>query len=193
MAIEIRANKLAQMVLPSDIPYDGLSHVAFYADDMHAVTKQTEEMLQMPLLCLMDIPGGGQHSFHDAGNGAMMSWMWFPKEKRADKPDRAFSHIAFMIPDTYFDKVREDLEEKDMIDYTIYHGFEAPLQFDADHPDVWIRSLYLKKKMGLTLEIAATKAVLDPRKHIFTDPKNSDGEKIPYKSIYLKENSLVSA
>lgn len=185
--MEIKSNKLPQMVLPPSVPYDGLSHVAFYTDDMHAATKQTEEELGMPLMCLMDIPGGGQHSFHDAGNGAFMSFMWFPKDKRADKPDRGFSHIAFMIPDSYFEKVREDLEEKGLLNYAIYHGLEAPMQVDADHPDVWIRSLYLKKTMGMTLEIASVKMALDPRKHIFTDPKNADGEKVPYKSIFVKD------
>jgi hypothetical protein len=185
--VEIKSNKPPQMVLPSSIPYDGVSHIAFYADDMHEATRQTEEELHMPLLCLMDIPGGGQHSFHDAGNGALMSFMWFPKEARADKPDRGFSHLAFLVADAYFDKVREDLEQQGLISYTIYHGHEAPMQVDADHPDVWIRSMYLKKTMGMVLEIASVKSALDPRKHIFTDPKNAEGEKIPYKSIFVKD------
>ena len=42
------------------------------------------EDIGVPLLKMEELPGGGQHSFHDMGNGAMLSYMTF-----ADAPARA--------------------------------------------------------------------------------------------------------
>ena len=59
----------------------GASHVALVCSDMYE-TVRFWEALGIPLLKLEELPGGGQHSFHDMGNGAMLSYMTFEAPRR---------------------------------------------------------------------------------------------------------------
>src|SRR3569832_1837752 len=54
----------------------GLSHVALVRSDMYETVKIWEDV-GIPLLKMEELPRGGQHSFHDMGNGAMLSYMTF--------------------------------------------------------------------------------------------------------------------
>ena len=63
----------------------GLSHVALVCSDMYETVKFWED-IGIPLVKMEELPGGGQHSFHDMGNGAMLSYMTF-----ADAPGASAS------------------------------------------------------------------------------------------------------
>lgn len=175
------------MPLPS-IPFRNVSHSAHVCSDMHASTKFLEEVLGMPLLMLIDLPGGGQHSFHDMGDGGMMSYMWFPPAE--GKPSRAgqASHLAFCVDDADFDAALAFLRDRKLDVRTIYHGLDKPACEDPDDPDVWIRSLYFSDPDGFQLEIAALRTALDPRKHVLTEPRNAKGDKVPYVPLALRES-----
>jgi catechol 2,3-dioxygenase-like lactoylglutathione lyase family enzyme len=155
---------------------------------MHASTKFLEETLGMPLLMLIDLPGGGQHSFHDMGNGGLMSYMWFPpapgKKSRAGEA----SHLAFCVDDEHFDEVLAYLRDERKLEVrTIFHGLENPSCEDPHDPDVWIRSMYFTDPDGFQLEVASLRTALDPRKHVLVDPKNAKGDSVPYVPIALRE------
>jgi len=170
-----------------NIPFRNVSHAANVCSDMHASTKFLEEVLGMPLVMLIDLPGGGQHSFHDMGDGGLMSYMWFPPAE--GKPSRAgqASHLAFCVDDADFDAALAYLRERELDVRTIYHGLEKPACEDPNDPDVWIRSLYFFDPDGFQLEIAALRTALDPRKHVLTEPKNAKGEKVRYTPLALRE------
>jgi hypothetical protein len=155
---------------------------------MHASTKFLEETLGMPLLMLIELPGGGQHSFHDMGNGGMMSYMWFPTEPGKRSLGGRASHLAFCVDDEDFDAALTYLRDECKLEVrTIYHGLERPACEDPNDPDVWIRSMYFTDPDGFQLEIASLRTALDPRKHVLTDPKNAKGEKVPYVPLALRE------
>jgi catechol 2,3-dioxygenase-like lactoylglutathione lyase family enzyme len=154
---------------------------------MHASTKFLEEVLGMPLLMLIDLPGGGQHSFHDIGDGGLMSYMWFPPEEgKRSRAGRA-SHLAFCVDDADFDGALAALKAQGVEVRTIYHGLDKPSCEDPNDPDVWIRSMYFTDPDGYQLEIAALRTVLDPRKHVLTQPKNAQGEPVRYVPLALRE------
>jgi catechol 2,3-dioxygenase-like lactoylglutathione lyase family enzyme len=155
---------------------------------MHASTKFLEETLGMPLLMLIDLPGGGQHSFHDMGDGGLMSYMWFPPEPGKNSRAGQASHLAFCVDDEHFDEVLTYLRDERKLEVrTIYHGLEHPSCEDPDDPDVWIRSMYFTDPDGYQLEVASLRTALDPRKHVLTNPKNAKGEEVPYVPLALRE------
>ena len=171
------------------IPYRNVSHSAHICSDMHASTKFLEEVLGMPLLMLIDLPGGGQHSFHDMGDGGMMSYMWFPpKDGQPTKvgPGRT-SHLAFCVDDDDFDATLATLKAQKVEVRTIYHGLDKPSCEDPNDPDVWIRSMYFTDPDGFQLEIASLRTALDPRKHVLTQPKNAKGDPVRYVPLLMRE------
>ena len=173
--------------MPYQIPYKNVSHSAHIASDMHASTKYLEEVLGMPLMMLIDLPGGGQHSFHDCGAGGLMSYMWFPPKPGQKSRGGQASHLAFCVDDEEFDRTLAHLKSKNVEVRTIYHGLDSPSCDDPNDPDVWIRSMYFTDPDGYQLEIAALRTALDPRKHVLTEPRNAQGDKVPYVPILLRE------
>ena len=62
----------------------GINHVALVCSDMARTVDFYSNILGMPLIKSLDLPGGaGQHFFFDAGNGDCVAFFWF-----ADAPDR---------------------------------------------------------------------------------------------------------
>ena len=62
----------------------GINHVALVCSDMQKTVDFYSNVLGMPLIKSLDLPGGmGQHFFFDAGNGDCVAFFWF-----ADAPDR---------------------------------------------------------------------------------------------------------
>lgn len=62
----------------------GINHVALVCSDMARTVDFYSNILGMPLIKALDLPGGqGQHFFFDAGNGDCVAFFWF-----ADAPDR---------------------------------------------------------------------------------------------------------
>ena len=169
------------------IAYRNCSHAAHVCSDMHASTQYLEEVLGMPMLMLIDLPGGGQHSFHDMGDGGMMSYMWFPPVEGKHRGAGRASHLAFCVDDADFDAALADLTSKNVEVRTIYHGLDKPACPDPNDPDVWIRSMYFTDPDGYQLEIAALRTALDPRKHVLTEPRNARGEKVRYVPLALRE------
>ncbi len=170
------------------LPFCNVSHSAHICSDMHATTKWLEEVLGMPLLMLIDLPGGGQHSFHDMGGNGLMSYMWFPVKPGEKSLGGRASHLAFNVDDERFDEVLTYLRDEAKVEVrTIYHGLKNPSCPDPNDPDVWIRSMYFTDPDGYQLEVASLRTALDPRKHVLADPKNAAGDPVPYTPMLLRE------
>ncbi len=113
----------------SEFELGGINHVALVCSDMEKTVDFYSNVLGMPLIKSLDLPGGmGQHFFFDAGNGDCVAFFWF-----ADAPDRVpgisspeaipgigdivsavstMNHLAFHVPAEKFDEYRQRLKDK---------------------------------------------------------------------------------
>lgn len=179
----------------------GISHVALVCSDMYETVKFWEE-IGIPLLKMEELPGGGQHSFHDMGNGAMLSYMTF-----ADAPERApgiasqhldvrkdgaktaiasMNHIAMDIPKERFDDILANLRARGIAVRTINHGSDTPFE---DKPDekTWIRSMYFRDPDQIAFEFASLMRELGTEADLAPVVKNAKGERVNYTPTLLRK------
>jgi catechol 2,3-dioxygenase-like lactoylglutathione lyase family enzyme len=72
----------------------GINHLALVCSDMARTVDFYTNVLGIPLIKTLDLPGGmGQHFFFDIGNGNLLAFFWFP-----DAPvDSGVTHPARRI------------------------------------------------------------------------------------------------
>ena len=56
----------------------GINHLALVSSDMARTVDFYTNVLGMPLIKTLEIPGGAQHFFFDCGNGDSLAFFWFP-------------------------------------------------------------------------------------------------------------------
>ena len=179
----------------------GVSHVALVCSDMYETVKFWEDV-GIPLLKMEELPGGGQHSFHDMGNGAMLSYMTF-----ADAPERApgiasqaldvrkdgaktaiasMNHVALDIPKERFDEILARMRGKGITVHAINHGSDTPF---AEKPDdkTWIRSMYFRDPDGIAFEFASLMRELGSEADLAPRVKNAKGERVDYTPVLLRK------
>jgi catechol 2,3-dioxygenase-like lactoylglutathione lyase family enzyme len=150
----------------------GINHVALVCSDMAKTVDFYTNVLGMPLIKSLDLPGGvGQHFFFDAGNGDCVAFFWF-----RDAPDGvpglsapaaipgigeivsatgSMNHLAFHVPAERFDEYRERLKAKGVRVGPVLNHDESELQVSRTlHPGVYVRSFYFFDPDGITLEFA---------------------------------------
>ena len=156
----------------SEFELGGINHVALVCSDMARTVDFYSNILGMPLIKSLDLPGGGgQHFFFDAGNGDCVAFFWF-----ADAPDRVpglsspaaipgigeitsavstMNHLAFHVPAEKFDDYRQRLKAKGVRVGPVLNHDESEMQVSATvHPGVYVRSFYFQDPDGITLEFA---------------------------------------
>lgn len=179
----------------------GLSHVALVCSDMYETVKFWEE-IGVPLVKMEELPGGGQHSFHDMGNGAMLSYMTFPdappaapgiasqpldvRKDGAKTAVASMNHVALDLPKERFDEVLGNLRARGIRVFTINHGSDRP--FDAE-PDTntWIRSMYFRDPDGIAFEFASLLRELGTAEDLAPKVKNARGERVDYVPVLLRD------
>lgn len=184
----------------------GLSHVALVCSDMYETTKFWEE-LGIPLVKMEELPGGGQHSFHDMGNGAMLSYMSFD-----DAPPRAegiasqpldirkngaktaiasMNHVALDIPAARFDEILAMLRGKGIETRVINHGSDKPFDETPDGK-TWIRSMYFRDPDGIAFEFASLMRELGTAEDLGPKVKNAKGERVDYTPVLLRGSRVAA-
>ena len=111
----------------SEFQLRGINHLALVCKDMKRTVDFYTEVLGMPLVKTIELPGGmGQHFFFDIGNGDSLAFFWFP-----DAPQRApgiaspaaapgigqeittahgsMNHVAFDVPEERFEEYHAKL------------------------------------------------------------------------------------
>jgi catechol 2,3-dioxygenase-like lactoylglutathione lyase family enzyme len=179
----------------------GLSHVALVCSDMYETVRFWEDV-GIPLLKMEELPRGGQHSFHDMGNGAMLSYMTFDNAP-AKAPGVAsqhlnvvkdgamtavasMNHVALDIPKEKFDTILAAMRTKGVKVFTINHGSDKP--FDAEPDDkTWIRSMYFRDPDGIAFEFASLMRELGAREDLAPGVKNAKGERVNYTPVLLRD------
>ncbi|BCW90660.1 hypothetical protein sos41_38330 [Alphaproteobacteria bacterium SO-S41] len=185
----------------SSISTRGLNHVALVCSDMSRTVKFWED-LGIPLLKMKGMPDGGQHSFHNVGNGAMLAYMSFPggppaapgiasqhhdvRKDGAATAVASMNHIAFDLPAETFDTMLANLRSRDIKVRVINHGSAAPF---AEKPDgeTWIRSMYFRDPDGIAFEFASLMRPLGTPDDLVTPSKNAKGEPVDYVPLLMRQ------
>lgn len=182
--------------------YLGVNHVALVCRDMAETVDFYENVLGMPLVKTLELPGEGQHFFFDCGGGATLAFMWFKNapaaapgvasqhaDVRKDGAETAIAsmnHLAISIPIEAFDGYVKRLKAKGLRVHVINHN-DGPDQARADlTPNTWIRSMYFADPNGIRLELAALTRAYRPD-DVNLDPVDAKGQKVPLKHTALVE------
>ena len=63
-----------------EFDFQGVNHLALVCKDMARTVDFYSNVLGMPLIKTIELPGGrGQHFFFDLGNGDSLAFFWFPQ------------------------------------------------------------------------------------------------------------------
>ena len=184
----------------------GISHVALVCSDMYETVKFWEE-LGIPLVKMEELPGGGQHSFHDMGNGAMLSYMTFEgapaaapglasqhldvRKDGATTAIASMNHIAMDIPADRFDAILANMRDRGIKVFSINHGSDKPF---AEQPDdkTWIRSMYFRDPDGIAFEFASLMRELGSEADLAPQVKNARGERVDYTPVLLRKPAIAA-
>ena len=151
----------------------GVNHLALVCKDMARTVEFYRDVLGMPLIKTLDLPGGmGQHFFFDIGNGDSLAFFWFPGAPEAvpgvSSPGGlpgggdirtahgSMNHIAFDVPAEKFDEYVAKLKAKGVKLGAVLNHDNSPSQVSAEvTPDVFVRSVYFFDPDGVMLEFAS--------------------------------------
>lgn len=157
----------------NEFEIQGINHLALVCSDMERTVQFYGEVLGMPLVKTLELPGGqGQHFFFDMGGDNHLAFFWFPDAPApapgvaaaADLPGKgeitsaigSMNHVAFTIPPDKFDEYRAKLKEKGVrVGYILNHDDSEYGVAAEMHDGVFVRSLYFQDPDGILLEFAA--------------------------------------
>ena len=170
----------------------GVNHLALVCKDMAKTVTFYRDVLGMPLIKTIDLPGGhGQHFFFDIGNGDSLAFFWFPHAPPAE-PGRAaprnlptqgdivsahgsMNHIAFDVPAEKFDAYVDRLKAKGIAVSQILNHDNSPTGASEEvTDDVFVRSVYFFDPDGVCLEFACWTSVFGPD-DVAHAPMRADG------------------
>jgi catechol 2,3-dioxygenase-like lactoylglutathione lyase family enzyme len=159
--------------------FSGINHLALVCRDMARTVAFYTEVLGMPLVKTIEIPGGGQHFFFDCGGGDCIAFFWFPDAPEAapgiasagGMPGRgrlesaigSMNHVAFDVPAERMEEYHRRLQARGVDCSVILNHDDSPSTVSRDlHPGVFIRSVYFFDPDGILLELAAWTRPLAP-------------------------------
>ncbi len=151
--------------------FTGMNHIALICRDMAETVDFYENVLDMPLVKTLELPGHGQHFFFDCGNGATIAFMWFKdappaapgiasqhldvRKDGAETAIASMNHLAIGIPLEKFDDYAERLRSRGLKVFVINHNDGEDQHKIERTPNTWIRSMYFRDPNGIALEFAA--------------------------------------
>ena len=156
-----------------EFEFQGVNHLALVCKDMARTVEFYRDLLGMPLIKTIDLPGGyGQHFFFDVGNGDCIAFFWFPDAPKAAPgvaapeylPTRgdirsahgSMNHIAINVAADKFDEYYEKLKAKGIDVTIILNHDDSDIQVSEEvTEDVFVRSVYFFDPDGICLELAA--------------------------------------
>ena len=194
----------------------GVNHIALVCSDMARTVRFYRDVLGMPLVKTIELPGGmGQHFFFDIGNDDCLAFFWYTDAPPAHPgvasaptlPDRgsistahaSMNHLAFDVPLEQFEAYRASAEElyiedpgnrrarRDMS--LAYDALgDAYAQADETAKLVDVRRRYL----GLAREIAEADPSDEMVERSGQDEHDPDDEPddAPYFEVLLEEDQI---
>jgi catechol 2,3-dioxygenase-like lactoylglutathione lyase family enzyme len=175
--------------------YEGVNHVALVCRDMAETVAFYQDVLEMPLVKTIDLPGGrGQHFFFDCGGGASIAFFWFPDAPPAAPgiasmhPDyrnvgsqtahASMNHLAISVPLAKFDEYAARLQARGVELRVINHEDSDRHASPEVNEKTWIRSMYFRDPNGIHMELAALTRAYGPQ-DVAHAPVNAKGERAP--------------
>ena len=198
------------MATPINREFDirGVNHLALVCKDMARTVEFYRDVLGMPLIKTIDLPGNrGQHFFFDIGNGDSLAFFWFPQGREAVPgisapealPTRgdftsahgSMNHIAFNVPAEKFDEYYERLKAKGIDVTPIFNHDNSETQVASElHDDVFVRSVYFWDPDGVMLEFASWTHNGFTEKDVAHEAVDAEGKKS--RSVVLKAEKLLA-
>ena len=194
----------------SEFEFRGVNHLALVCKDMARTVAFYRDVLGMPLIKTIDLPGGmGQHFFFDIGNGDSLAFFWFkeapPAAPGISSPQNlpthgsmvtahgSMNHIAFSVPEDKFDAYYARLKEKGIKVSPVLNHDNSEHQISATvTPDVFVRSVYFFDPDGVCLEFACWTKTFDAS-DVAHDPMTADGSKAVGMITGAGQEALVPA
>jgi catechol 2,3-dioxygenase-like lactoylglutathione lyase family enzyme len=203
----------------SEFELRGVNHVAMVCKDMKATVDFYTNVLGMPLVRTLDLPGGmGQHFFFDMGGGGLFAFFWFPdapaREPGISNPKSnidpatamrepaeivsshgSMNHFAFDVAPEKITKYRDKLMAKGVEVSTIMRHDASPSQLSETVTEsVWISSIYFQDPNGIVLEFAAMEREFNPalgdrRDHVPATP--ADSERYRQEGLAMRQRMMV--
>ena len=149
----------------------GINHLALVCKDMARTVDFYSNLLGMPLIKTIDLPGGmGQHFFFDIGNGDSLAFFWFADAPAAQpgvasatvgplpgpSAHGSMNHVAINVPVGKIDEYYEKLIAKGIKASRVISHDDSPMQASLQvTPSTFVRSIYFYDPDGIALEFAA--------------------------------------
>ena len=167
------------MATNTEFEFGGINHLALVSSDMARTVDFYTNVLGMPLIKTLEIPGGAQHFFFDCGNGDSLAFFWFPDAPAAapgiasagEMPGGgsivsahgSMNHVAFDVPADKFDAYVEKLQEKGVQVSPVLNHDDSERTVAAEmHEGVYVRSVNFRDPDGVLLEIACWTRTFGP-------------------------------
>jgi catechol 2,3-dioxygenase-like lactoylglutathione lyase family enzyme len=182
------------MATNTEFEFRGINHLALVCKDMARTVDFYTNVLGMPLIKTLEIPGGAQHFFFDAGGGNSIAFFWFPNAPEAAPGIAAagempgggsivsahgsMNHVALDVPPEKFDEYVQKLKDKGIaVSAVLNHDDSETTVAKEMHPGVFVRSVYFRDPDGILLEFACWTREFGPEdaKHA---PANAEGERV---------------
>jgi catechol 2,3-dioxygenase-like lactoylglutathione lyase family enzyme len=178
----------------SEFELKGINHLALVCSDMAHTVDFYTNVLGMPLIKTLEIPGGGQHFFFDCGNGDSLAFFWFPDAPAAapgiasagEMPGSgsivsahgSMNHVAFDVPVDKFDDYVQRLKDKGVAtSRVVNHDNSESTVAKEMHDGVFVRSVYFRGPDGVLLEFACWTKQFGPEDAAHA-PANARGERV---------------
>jgi catechol 2,3-dioxygenase-like lactoylglutathione lyase family enzyme len=182
------------MTTSSRFEFGGINHLALVSSDMERTVDFYTNVLDMPLVKTLEIPGGAQHFFFDCGNNNSVAFFWFPGAPEAapgvagaaEMPGEgsivsahgSMNHVAFDVPADKFDEYVEKLKARGVeVSAVLNHDNSESTVAREMHDGVFVRSAYFRDPDGILLELAAWTAGFGPE-DVAHAPANAEGERV---------------
>jgi len=178
----------------SEFQFGGINHLALVSSDMARTVDFYTNVLGMPLIKTLEIPGGAQHFFFDCGNNTSIAFFWFPNAP-AHAPGIAgaaqmpgggnivsahgsMNHLAFDVPADKFDEYVDKLKAKGVeVSMVLNHDDSETTIAKELHPGVFVRSVYFRDPDGVLLEFAAWTKTFGPE-DVLVAPADAQGRRV---------------
>jgi catechol 2,3-dioxygenase-like lactoylglutathione lyase family enzyme len=185
----------------------GVNHLALVCKDMARTVEFYRDVLGMPLVKTIDLPGGcGQHFFFDIGNGDSLAFFWFPEAHEAapgisspkalptmgdfTSAHGSMNHIAFNVPAEKFDEYYDRLKSKGVEVTRILNHDDSPMQASEElHDGVFVRSVYFFDPDGVCLEFASWTKTFD-ESDVAHEAVRADGSRAH--NVVLKAEAMLA-
>lgn len=187
------------MATNTEFEFGGINHLALVSSDMARTVEFYTNVLGMPLIKTLEIPGGGQHFFFDCGNGDSVAFFWFPDAPEAAPGIAAagqmpgggnivsahgsMNHVAFDVPVDKFDEYVEKLKAKGIETSPVVNHDDSETTVSREvHDGVFVRSIYFRDPDGILLEFACWTREFGPE-DVRHAPAEADGTRAEIETV----------